>query len=351
MKQILQTTRNRPNLDLLRSFAILFVVLDHTAVAMQMIPPQGARLGWLGVVGVYMFFVHTCLVLMWSLERKPHTLDFYIRRVFRIYPLAIVTVLIFFFTHLPAGTAPLDYLQPPRPGLLKLFTNLLLVQNFFGFHGVMPKEVVGVLWSLPLEVQMYVFLPVLFFFVREDFRLWPMMVIWCTTVLLVRSVVPVEAGNNFATVIPDFLPGVMAYILFRHRVPSLPAWTFPVFLGAIISAFLVRPDARTAWFFCLALGLALPSFRQISATWLVQASHEVAKYSYGIYLMHGIGIYFGMRVLRGHSVALQLSVELISTAALSIAAYQLIEKPFIDLGSRVANEAESRYERAELASV
>ena len=40
-----------------------------------------------------MFFVHTALVLMWSLDRRPHILDFYIRRIFRIYPLAIFAVL------------------------------------------------------------------------------------------------------------------------------------------------------------------------------------------------------------------------------------------------------------------
>jgi peptidoglycan/LPS O-acetylase OafA/YrhL len=93
--------------------AVISVVVEHTLRSLGVL-----RLGpvpYLGVTGVMVFFVHTTLVLMWSLERKPNTLDFYIRRVFRIYPLALLAIAIVMIFHAPvAGTAyqPFHYADP-----------------------------------------------------------------------------------------------------------------------------------------------------------------------------------------------------------------------------------------------
>ena len=59
-----------------------------------------------GRLGVLIFFVHTSLVLMLSMERgklrsKELYLNFYIRRIFRIYPLSIVAVLMVITFELP----------------------------------------------------------------------------------------------------------------------------------------------------------------------------------------------------------------------------------------------------------
>src|SRR5918996_4625319 len=85
------------NLDMLRSVAVLLVFGSHLLVAFGL-PWQGTVIGDLGHLGVMAFFVHTSLVLMMSLARLqegPGSIvgRFYIRRAFRIYPLAIVTVL------------------------------------------------------------------------------------------------------------------------------------------------------------------------------------------------------------------------------------------------------------------
>ena len=74
------------NLDLVRSVAVCCVVMAHIYSVFDR-PPPGI---FYGGIGVALFFVHTALVLMWSLERRPNTVDFYIRRIARIYPLAIV---------------------------------------------------------------------------------------------------------------------------------------------------------------------------------------------------------------------------------------------------------------------
>ena len=53
-----------PNLDLLRSMAVLSVVVEHTLLGygVQQLGPWPVE--WIGVVGVFLFFVHTATVLM-----------------------------------------------------------------------------------------------------------------------------------------------------------------------------------------------------------------------------------------------------------------------------------------------
>ena len=341
-KETLPTMRNKPNLDLLRSFAIALVLLDHICLAKKVTLVGHWMPTWIGVIGVYFFFVHTCLVLMWSLERKPHTLDFYIRRAFRLYPLVAVVVFAVFLLRPPLHIGDFPFV----PGDLHLsagFANLLLVQNIAS-----RPSVSGVLWSLPLEVDMYLLLPLLFFFVRRNFSLWPLLLIWGMMMGNARSLH--INGNCFVTVIPCFLPGVMAYVLYRRTRPRLPAWLFPVFLLALCVGFMQHPSVPASWPMCLALGLALPFFRQIQFAPLIRATHEIAKYSYGVYLSHSFAITLGIYLLPHANFLIQLAVIFASTAILSIAAYHLVEKPMIDLGARVAARAETGYEQKHLSA-
>jgi peptidoglycan/LPS O-acetylase OafA/YrhL len=329
------------NLDVMRSFAIGLVVLDHVLLAQKIAVVGRWEPAWIGVVGVYMFFVHTCLVLMWSLERKPHTLDFYIRRGFRIYPLVLVALLFAVVLRAPVGGTPDNFFVAVRPNAWIVLQNSTLSQNFFE-----SNNIIAVLWSLSLEVDMYIILPVLFFFVRRNFSLWPLLLMWGLAVGSARS--SLEMGNIFVTCIPCFLPGVMAFVLFRRSRPFVPAWLFPIFLCLLCALFMEHPSVKASWPMCLALGLGLPFFHQIRFAPVARVSHEIAKYSYGIYLGHPFAIVLGFYLLRGHALWMQLGVTIVAIAVLSVAAYHLLEKPMINLGAKLAAKAEKRYEQKHL---
>ncbi len=337
------SSRSLPNLDLLRSLAITLVVIDHVVLSTGRTQLGPFSAGWIGVSGVFLFFVHTSLVLMGSLERRPHALDFYIRRVFRIYPLALAAIVLAVLTHAPVGGTVDQWFQH-TPLSAKVFaSNALLIQNLTG-----QPSILNVLWSLPLEVQMYLLLPPLFLFVARYGRFYVLLLLWLATVAVCTLTVP-KTIINLAAAIPLFLPGIMAYIGFGRWRPRLPAWFLPLVLFFLLGGFWLRPSIHYGWVLALAVGLLLPLFRQIRATWAIRTSHTVAKYSYGIYLVHPFALVLGFYLLPGRPFLLQVAVALLTTAAGSITAYHLIEKPLIDFGPRIAARAEARYQEHQSA--
>jgi peptidoglycan/LPS O-acetylase OafA/YrhL len=114
------TMKDSPNLDLLRTCAVSFVVLAHVQ---DFVPGWGwgFNVHPLGRIGIALFFVHTTLVLMMSLERHGSAAGpFLVRQFFRIYPLSVFMVLLMALLAW-LGSRPID--------LAGMASNLLLVQN------------------------------------------------------------------------------------------------------------------------------------------------------------------------------------------------------------------------------
>jgi peptidoglycan/LPS O-acetylase OafA/YrhL len=333
------TTNDLPNLDFVRSVAVISVVVEHTLLALGISRVGPYEIKYLGVLGVLVFFVHTALVLMWSLERKPYALDFYIRRAFRIYPLAWAAIAIAWIFHAPTGGTQDHFFAYANPTWGLVVFQAMLIQD-------VKVKLLGVMWSLPYEVEMYLFLPAIFFFVRQTFSLWPLLLMWLA--VLINTVGVPSSGHNFAVAVGYFLPGVMAYVGFGRWEPRLPGWMLPLFLLTMWSIFLYRFDYHRGWFFCIIVGLTLPLFHQMRSNWVRGASRVIARYSYGVYLMHPFAIVIGMYLLRGRSLPVQLVGELIPLVVLPVVAYHVLEHPMIRVGSRLAARAEGWHERHEL---
>jgi peptidoglycan/LPS O-acetylase OafA/YrhL len=156
-------SQDSTNLDLLRSFAVLLVLFDHTLKFLGFSHFGHVDIDWIGRLGVVFFFVHTSLVLMMSLEREKllgwrRTVNFYIRRAFRLFPLSCFVVLFTFAAHIPQiAIYPHGFVSADIPRLV-LTSNLMLTQN------LIPGDfnILGQLWSLPIELDMYLVLPLLF---------------------------------------------------------------------------------------------------------------------------------------------------------------------------------------------
>jgi peptidoglycan/LPS O-acetylase OafA/YrhL len=320
-----------PNLDVLRSVAVLMVLVDHLTRHYHL-----DRFDNIGLFGVLLFFVHTSLVLMYSMQRSGLTgaalfKDFYIRRFFRIYPLSILAVLTAVAFHLHAQQRGLGI--GPRPGALELISNLLLVQNL-----TRTSSVIGPLWSLPLEVQMYLLLPFLFLWRKRS--LWRLFALWLICGLLGHfpQTIPALAWFSLLLFIPNFLPGVMAFTLPEKRI--LPSYLWPAFIILLALVFLWIPSRRIGAELCLLLGIALPRFREITFRPLKLISSRIATYSYGIYLGHSFFIWFAFT--RHNSWIIFWLMWLIVPVIL----YHAVEHPAIEMGRRLAERVSEPPRRA-----
>lgn len=355
------------NLDFLRAMAVCLVFLNHLG------PPLGIPgVAALGHLGVLLFFVHTALVLMMSMERLRLRLrsdgwrlcrTFIIRRVFRLYPLSILAVLLLAAVPLPKDAAP--GLQWGWPGWGALMSNLALVQNVTRTGSPM-----GVLWSLPFEVQMYALLPLLFLWLRRAGSARTAAWGWVAAAGValaeywIRGAPSIE-GALLTRYFPCFFGGLLAWQGLKLSRKRWPGWLWPACVVSLVAAYRVlwlvrdfgpqvligrvRPSTAAVgmWWpgwvevlvegaFCALLGLAIPRFREIRWRWLKTAGKQVAQYSYGIYLSHSVAIWLCFAHWPTHWTALNLLASVALTGTVSVASYHLLEQPGIQLGRRLA---------------
>jgi peptidoglycan/LPS O-acetylase OafA/YrhL len=331
----MRTTRDNPNLDLIRSLAVLFVVAFHVLLLFHRTHLGPFNLHSLGIWGVLLFFVHTSVVLMFSLERQGQRTKgtglfwvFYVRRCFRIYPLSILVVVVVALFRLPVWDLHGVFLAAQFSSR-EILSNILLIQNL-----THAESIIAVLWSLPFEMQMYLVLPALFLIVRASRGILPVLGIWVGAVIVVLAAIRLNHFAGLLIYLPCFVPGIIAYKLTKLRQGNLPFYLLPGFIAVVTVMFLRNPVDWMGWICCLLTGVAIPEFREMTSARLKTVCHLIARYSYGIYLTHLICLWLAFDKLSGLPIAGRWLVFLLSLGAIPVALYHTIEKPMIDLGSR-----------------
>jgi peptidoglycan/LPS O-acetylase OafA/YrhL len=329
-----------PNLDFLRSSAVLFVLASHLAVVFPHFQIGSHQLPFLGLWGVLIFFVHTSLVLMFSLERqqqpapgRPLYWPFLLRRCFRIYPLSTVMILLVVIFALPVGTVQRGQFVSVHIGWQVVLGNLLLVQNL-----VHSWSVLAPLWSLPYEMQMYLVLPPLYCLARSSRTLAPLVSLWLLALGLALGSPYLEKYGlpDLFQYVPCFLSGIIAYKLSTNRCLGLRAFLWPVCLALITVLYLPHPTVLRTSISCLLVGICVPQFKEMSWPLARKICHLIARYSYGIYLTHWICIWLAFQKLAAQASWVQWTV-FVATATLSpILLYHSLEAPMIRLGNHLA---------------
>jgi peptidoglycan/LPS O-acetylase OafA/YrhL len=330
--------KQSPNLDLLRAVAVLCVFVDHLWVASSTWPHPGS----LGRFGVVIFFVHTSFVLMCSLQRLEGsglsenwrlTAVFWIRRFFRIYPLAVFCVLTMAVFRIPPG-ARKDF---SWVGIGGFFSNLGLTQNL-----TYSRYVLDPLWSLPLEVQMYAMLPFAYFVVRSGSK-YRAYVLWVLSVVLALTLPRAVGRLSVFTYAPCFTSGIIAFDQSRRAKWKFPAWTWPLAILIIITLFgpldnINLPDKKyRAWALSLILGLVVSHVRESAWPVVHKFTHWIAEQSYGIYLSHVAIFWVAINVMASQPVWARVLVLVVGSVGVPFVLYNFLESPLIGAGARLAN--------------
>jgi peptidoglycan/LPS O-acetylase OafA/YrhL len=342
------TIGHETNLDFVRAFAVLAVVGAHLSLFLGDIHLSFFEISLLGRLGVVIFFVHSGIVNLLSIERHvrrhgEHRLfrAFMTRRCLRIYPLSVFVVAVIYLAHIPVAhiskwdTAPWNYSHA------ELLPSLLLVQNFVQFDQILEP-----LWSLPYEIQMYCFFPLIYLVLRRFKSAKVLVFAWVLLATVEHVIAPHIAkhgnlGHTFA--VPDilyyflwFLAGLYAYKEMQSSKRTLPFWTLPALLAFLCVVCSLSYDRNKFIFISLCFGLALPYIQSCEAGMVNRVYGWVAKYSYGIYLLHDPAIWLGF-VRFGHDpVVVRVGIFLLTTFGGSVLLYHALEHPMILIGNNAA---------------
>jgi len=332
-------------LNLLRATAVSFVLVSHLPATEnfceRFFGSNNFDVKVIGIFGVAIFFVHTCFVLMLSLDRqirsyglKNHSIEFFIKRIFRIYPLSMVTVLSVTFIAFFIGKNDVNQSV--------FFSNLFLIQNITG-----DPSNPGTLWSLPFEVQMYLILPLLHSIVNNNKKIAPFIVfsLWCSSILTVLVFWGLAWNYELIKFLPMFLPGVLAYSMLdtKHTI-SNKFLTASIFIFALLVPTLTAHGFKVSnilWFCCLVIGILIPTTSDFRHTSITSIAGIIAKYSFGIYLVHAPLVHLSFEYLENYSILTQWIVFIFGTASLSYLSFHIIEKPCINFGLRIVKLIQS----------
>ena len=336
--------RASPNLDFLRATAVLLVLADHVLsfVGVKATPYYSPKLGLLGVL---LFFVHTSLVLMFSLERQHEKTGpanafriFMLRRFFRVYPISMLLVTFIYVLRIPNYFLEVRNIVPAHYDALTYLSSLLLVQNLTD-----RESVIGVLWSLPYEMQMYLFLPGLFLFARKVRSAGTLLLCWLVSVIFAVAQAEVSFLPSLLRYLPCFLPGIIAYRLSMDTDRTSrrwPFWLFPtmLFTCAAVYSVLQHHFERGAAFagmpICLLVGSTLPFFADPGDGMIRRISNLIARYSYGIYLTQTFCLWLAFMKLSALPVVAQWMLFTVAVAGLPVLLYHTVEAPMIAVGNR-----------------
>jgi len=352
-----------PELDGIRGIAILMVLLLHWVVrpAAPILRHWSPRL-WalldLSWCGVDLFFVLSGFLIAGILvdhRDAPNVLrTFYTRRACRILPAYLVLL---FLASLPIGGA-----SQVAQGEIPLAAYLLFLQNLWSSAGARVAFALGPCWSLAIEEQFYLGLPVLLLWVFRG-RFGSFAAVMLLAPPLLRCLCLASGWRS-----PwDFTPcrldapfwGVLAAVLVRDpRAAALLLkyrrallWAAgAALLGVAGLSQLVLLPAGTNLLLSIGLSLIAAAFTLALVSVLLSPQAAPArlvrwaplrwsgKHSYFLYLFHLVVLLF----IPIAQFTLRVAVSACALAVLAAISWRWLELPFLKLGAAVEYSESAR---------
>ncbi len=185
------------NFDLLRLFASLQVVLYHSIFHFNVLELNS----FVNLInyfpGVLMFFTISGFLIFSSLSRSSDIQKYFINRFLRIYPglfiAFIITVLLLLFFKV------IEFSQILSPVFIKwAFAQLTVVQfwtpDILRYWGVKTPN--GSLWTIPVEIQFYISLPLIFYCLKKVNLGWKFILLFVISLIFNSYLVSVLATDG-----------------------------------------------------------------------------------------------------------------------------------------------------------
>ena len=342
------------NFTLLRFSAAMTVLFAHS-VAVLGLPPEREfffnRLGFsLGEMGLDMLFVTSGFLVTASLVVRQDLIAYLWARILRVYPGLLVMLVLTVFVLAPAlTTLPYgDYYASPLTWEYFRKCATLLGGIRYSLPGVfetvpLKGEFNGSLWTMPVEVRMYLYLAAIYvaFAVVPALRLKAMRVVLplsaATLIAIVLSARLTGGAYNGANIrVFMFLYGSSLFV-WRDRIPVGPR-----LLVGLLAALALASFDKTIFFVVYVACLAplvlhlvyVPGGR-------IRAFNDWGDYSYGVYI-YAFPVQQTLALLfPAMSLGMMMGSSAVVSVAIAILSWKLIEERALGLKGDFA-EATSR---------
>lgn len=323
-----------------------------------------------GFLGVNFFFVLSGFLITYLLikEKKKNKniqiVNFWIRRILRIWPLYFASVfygfVIFPYTKILSGSVPNETANP--------WYYLGFISNFdYIKKGLPDARGLGVLWSVAIEEQFYLAWPVILSFFPVK-KFWMPLTVILMGSLVFRALydVPILHEMHTLSCIGDMaLGGLGAWLIlespsFKKGINNLPKWVIVLIYAAFAFVFLFRDEFLLSTYVLRVFErLIISSIMLLIILEQCYAQHSFYKMgnfkiasrlgliTYGLYCLHFIIISATSALITKASlntkvwqvIFLETIVALLITIAVSLFSYRYFEKPFLRLKEKFAFKA------------
>lgn len=371
-------------IDALRGLAAVGVIAHH-------IPRKylGEKIGAfleMGAGGVPLFFMLSALTLFISYnnrrlaEEKNPTINFFIRRIFRIAPLFYVLIIYSLWQDGFGARNPVD--PDSVIGVGAILSNLTFT---FGLHPYWISSIVPSGWSVGTEMIFYLIIPFLYRHIRSLYSaLWLIVasvffskiVSYLTAHNLAANLSPTMLSSKFWTGFlyqffpaqaPIFSLGILLFYLInlhgrerisqvlKERPNSDYAYPILVFFGTLLISNALHKFSTDGLIPSFVTDYALLYMPLIFALHLNPTKAIVNKFtiylgkiSYSLYLTHSIVLHYVSKYIPAHALGNGFSnylahfvVTFIGTVFLSVLTFRFIEKPGQEIGKKLIIRLES----------
>ncbi|HTA83964.1 MAG TPA: acyltransferase [Bacteroidia bacterium] len=346
------------NLNALRCIAVFIVIIHHIEAYKNMFSIGSnchiaiINMGKLGVVLFFVlsgFLITNLLLIEQKSEENINIVNFYKRRILRIWPLYffIVTISLFLLPHL-LWVPEYDLNEINSHIAIKsiLFIFLLpnLVNSLFG-----ALHYTGHLWSIGVEEQFYLIWPISMKFIKNKTLFIGILSALYIMIkyLLIHSNFFVITKYWLETPIDCLAIGGL-FSLINMKYTSISKIIFkkyiqyPVFIGTTIFMFLgidfgfLQYEVYAIMFGIIISNLALNAKRIMNLE-KIKSLNYLGKISYGIYMYHPMVIVFVIDIMLKfqHSNSIIIyTLSFILTIGISALSYHFIESKFLKLKTR-----------------
>lgn len=320
-----------------------------------------------GNLGVNFFFVLSGFLITFLLLKEQeyygriHVLNFWKRRILRIWPLYFACLIFGFFIfpqikilfgHQPNETANILY-------YLTFLNNFDLLKN-----GLPDASVLGALWSVAIEEQFYLIWPLVLIVVPVHWYKYLFLIVIFTT-LCFRALFDDPLKNEYHTLscIGDMTIGAWGALLmqsnsFRKKVESISEVYIMALYSVIVLIFLFRDDIllssypmriieRSLIAIVFLMVILEQNYAKNSLFKLgkFKSISKLGTVSYGLYCLHFIGILITTAIFKilhwnthlWQVLILETAVALGITVIIAIFSYRFFESHFLKMKHKLSS--------------